>query len=218
MDNKKQESAERQRLSSNSGVNEKRVFNPSPDGATMAWRLIWTKGKCLSEPRERPEFLRGYTQKVPNTPVGNVYVTVNFHENKIFEVMATVGKNGSEDHVNLSCLCKMISKSLRRGIPVLEIVKDLNGSDSGWSCFWHETKVASLQDLLAKVMLEALKVHHEAARQSEQHRSCVEPVQRTDGGDRAADRPEHVHTPDARRDAAHLLTERVGVSAPVKPA
>lgn len=80
----------------------------------------------LQEKKKRPDTLVGQTYKI-ETNAGNLFLTVNSHEEKPFEVFVRVGKTGGD----VMCLCetlgRLVSLTLRYGLPKDEIIQQLKG-------------------------------------------------------------------------------------------
>ena len=107
-------SKERQVLSV-PGQQAKNGAEPAPSGAGRP------------EPRNRPQSIRGVTDRV-RTGHGNMYVTVNFdEEGKPFEVFANQGKAGGGDSAQIEAVSRLISLALRSGIPAEPIIEQMQG-------------------------------------------------------------------------------------------
>lgn len=81
----------------------------------------------MIEVQKRPKKLEGQTVKIA-TGCGSIYVTVNMHEGKVFEVFAKLGKSGGCNACQLEALTRSISLGLRAGIELEEYydhLKDL---------------------------------------------------------------------------------------------
>lgn len=102
--------------------------------------------------RKRPECLNGYTKCI-KTGRGKLYVTLNNDENNNpFEVFLRIGKSGMEDLAYSEALGRLISLSLRYGLPVSSIIKNLSGI-SGESPIWSEGRlIKSVPDAIAYIM------------------------------------------------------------------
>ncbi|MBM2825066.1 MAG: nrdJ [Dehalococcoidales bacterium] len=102
-------------------------------------------------PRKRAKITKGSTEKV-TTGCGNMYITVNFDEQGICEVFTTLGKAGGCASAQLEAICRLISLTLRSGVEIVAIVKQLKGIRCP-SIAWEEGKaVLSCADAIASVL------------------------------------------------------------------
>ncbi len=108
----------------------------------------------ITEPRPRPAVIRGTTQKVI-TGYGALYVTINEDDHGLFEVFAQIGRGGGYTASFTEAVARLISLCLRIGIPVDEIIDQLEGIRSPRLAWDHREKIYSVPDALAK----ALKRH-----------------------------------------------------------
>jgi ribonucleoside-diphosphate reductase alpha chain len=99
----------------------------------------------------RPSQLGGFTEKI-RTGYGNLYVTVNSLNGKPFEVFAHIGHSGYTTMADTEGICRLISLSLRSGIPVEQIVKQLRGIGGSSPAFSNGAKVWSIPDAIAQVL------------------------------------------------------------------
>ncbi len=100
---------------------------------------------------ERPDTLTGITEKI-KTGYGNLYVTINMHEGLPFEVFSTIGKSGYSTMADTEAICRMISLMLRSGIPVNNIIQQLQGIGGANPIFGRGEIVSSIPDAIAKVL------------------------------------------------------------------
>mgnify|MGYP001598735021 CR=1 FL=1 len=101
---------------------------------------------------KRPEQLNGNTHKV-QVACGNLYITVNKHEDKIVEVFATLGKGGSCIHCFCEFATRMLTLALRMGVSVEYIIKQGVGIQCPQPImFPKENKVLSCPDAIVKVL------------------------------------------------------------------
>ena len=75
---------------------------------------------------ERPSQVHGLTDRV-RTGHGNMYITINFQEDRPFEVFSNLGKAGGCDSAQLEAISRLISLGLRSGIDPSQIVEQLRG-------------------------------------------------------------------------------------------
>ncbi|MDR3164728.1 MAG: vitamin B12-dependent ribonucleotide reductase [Synergistaceae bacterium] len=110
-----------------------------------------------AKPRRRPANLVGNTVKI-RTSFGNLYLTLNMFERKPFELFATLGKSGKDTQAHTEALGRLISLSLRSGVPMRDIIEQLKGiggsqpvcEDDG------DTIILSLPDAIAQGLERAL--------------------------------------------------------------
>ena len=102
--------------------------------------------------RSRPQLLRGTTRKM-NSPLGDVYVTINEDEaHQPFEVFATLGKAGSIAMADTEAIGRLISLALRFGIPISEVHQQLRGISSDRAVGFGVKKVLSVPDAIAQAI------------------------------------------------------------------
>ncbi len=96
--------------------------------------------------RMRPETLRGTTRRV-ETPLGTLYVTITEDDRgQPFEVFMSLGKAGGALMADVEALGRLISLSLRSGIPMKEIYRQLRGISSDRVIGLGANKVLSVPD------------------------------------------------------------------------
>jgi ribonucleoside-diphosphate reductase alpha chain len=115
--------------------------------------------------RSRPELLRGTTRRV-ETPLGTLYVTITEDEkSQPFEVFMSLGKAGGALMADVEALGRLISLSLRSGIPMKEIHRQLRGISSDRVIGLGLNKVLSVPDAVGiaieKWMMEKQGVQQE---------------------------------------------------------
>lgn len=114
---------------------------------------------AMNEPPERqarkvPQKTYGVRYRI-RTGYGKLYVNINEDEHGLIEVFATVGKSGGFTESFCEALARMVSLNLRWGVPVAEVIEQLEGIRSpelGWD---NGEQVHSIPDGIAL----ALKRH-----------------------------------------------------------
>jgi len=102
-------------------------------------------------PRKRPVETKGTITKV-NTGCGSLYITVAYDDNGIFEVFSTLGKSGACAVAQLEAISRLISLSLRSGVDIAQVVKQLRGIRCP-SISWEGGKsILSCADAIASVL------------------------------------------------------------------
>jgi ribonucleoside-diphosphate reductase alpha chain len=105
----------------------------------------------ISPVEKRPSVLSGLTEKI-TTGYGNLYVTVNVKDSRPFEVFATIGKSGYTTMADTEAICRLISLSLRGGVPVAEIVRQLRGIGGSSQVYSDGSRIFSIPDAIAQVL------------------------------------------------------------------
>ncbi len=106
---------------------------------------------AVLKPRKRAKVTRGVTERV-TTGCGHVYVTINSDDSGICEVFTTLGKAGGCASAQMESISRLISLTLRSGIDVASIVKQLRGIRCP-SIAWEEGKsILSCADAIASVL------------------------------------------------------------------
>jgi ribonucleoside-diphosphate reductase alpha chain len=105
----------------------------------------------MIEVQKRPKELKGETIKI-HTSCGSLYVMVNFHEGKAFEVFAKLGKSGGCNACQLEALTRSISLGLRAGIELEEYYDHLKDIQCNVPSYSDGVKIASCPDAIAQVI------------------------------------------------------------------
>ncbi|PIT92459.1 MAG: ribonucleoside-diphosphate reductase, adenosylcobalamin-dependent [Candidatus Harrisonbacteria bacterium CG10_big_fil_rev_8_21_14_0_10_42_17] len=123
------------------------------------------KGKLAR--RKRPEIMHGKTYQV-KTGYGKLYVTINDDEyGAPFEVFATIGKSGGFYAEVSEGICRLISSSLRAGVKIESIIKDLKGIRGPMPVMTNKGTVLSLSDAIGQVLEEHVTTKEETKMLSE---------------------------------------------------
>jgi ribonucleoside-diphosphate reductase alpha chain len=153
-------------------------------------------------PRARPDVITGRTQKIL-TGYGALYVTINEDERGLFEVFAQIGRGGGYTASFTEGIARLVSLCLRSGVPVDEIIDQLEGIRSPRIAVDHGERVYSIPDAIAK----AIKRHI-----GMQKAGVVHPVETFDelGGAVETD----IELEKESRDAAEMLKKGLNPECP----
>jgi ribonucleoside-diphosphate reductase alpha chain len=103
------------------------------------------------KPIKRPPFLQGFTEVI-KTGYGNLYVTINTHEGRPFEVFVQIGKSGYSTMADAEATGRLVSLALRSGISVKDVVEQLEGIGGSSPVFSEGKLVMSIPDAIATVL------------------------------------------------------------------
>ncbi len=108
-------------------------------------------------PRHRPDCVPGMTYKI-KTGYGTMFVTVNHDsEGKPFEVFATIGKAGGVFAEEAEAICRLISLSLRAGVPVNAVIEQVKGIRGPMPSFGSRGMILSIPDAIGQVLVQHLE-------------------------------------------------------------
>lgn len=114
-------------------------------------------------PRMRPEKVAGVTYKV-KTGYGTMFVTVNHdEEGQPFEVFATIGKAGGVFAEESEAICRLVSLSLRAGIPVQNVIEQIRGIRGPMPSFGKNGMILSIPDAIGQILSEHVEHLKEVA-------------------------------------------------------
>ena len=100
---------------------------------------------------KRPSVVVGKTHKV-ETGCGSLYLTVNEHSNKIFEVFSHLGRSGGCAQAQLEAMSRLVALCLRSGITADDVIKQLRGIRCHSPGYDAGGTVFSCADAVAKVL------------------------------------------------------------------
>ena len=113
----------------------------------------------------RPKILHGSSTKI-KTACGNVFVIVNMHEGKPFEVLVKLGKAGGCPACQLEALTRCITLGLRCGIPAEDFIDSLSNLKCPGGMYQageQELYIHSCPDAIAHVLKTVTKSAKNAA-------------------------------------------------------
>jgi ribonucleoside-diphosphate reductase alpha chain len=106
--------------------------------------------------QERPKVLEGTTHHL-DTGCGELGITVNKLEEKVFEIFTQTGRPGACIACFSEALSRSISLGLRAGVDLEEYYKTLNGIKCNAPTFSGGEKINSCPDAIAQVLKTYLK-------------------------------------------------------------
>jgi len=123
-------------------------------------------------PRLRPKDTFGVTRRI-RTGEGTLYITINHDENGLCEIFTTIGKAGGNAAAQAEAISRLISLSLRSGMDVSEIIKQLKGI-SGPNPVWENGQlILSTPDAIGKALEQHMKEMDEKDNNNTQARELL---------------------------------------------
>jgi ribonucleoside-diphosphate reductase alpha chain len=110
----------------------------------------------MSNLPKRPKVTTGYTHKV-KVGCGNLYITVNYHENQMYEVFANIGKSGGCAISQAEATTRAITVGLRSGVSPDIFIDQLRGIRCPSPLLDGDDEMLSCADAIAKVMEKELE-------------------------------------------------------------
>lgn len=109
--------------------------------------------KVLPKDTTRPRILIGVTIRI-KTSLGNLYITINEHEGRPFEVFAIIGKSGKSIQAKAEAIGRLVSLNLRSGVGVDKIINQLKDIAGETTTFDNGKPIKSIPDGIAKILEE----------------------------------------------------------------
>ena len=110
---------------------EKHELEGELDQVRLQLKELDREAAASRHKRRRPSMLKGRTMKM-QSPLGDLYVTINEDAaGKPFEVFCTVGKAGGAAMADSEAIGRLVSLSLRSGIPITAVRDQLRGISCG---------------------------------------------------------------------------------------
>ncbi|MCL6590017.1 MAG: vitamin B12-dependent ribonucleotide reductase [Firmicutes bacterium] len=106
-------------------------------------------------PIKRPKSLTGITD-ARQTPEGNLYLTLNFHDQHPFELFAQIGKAGSDISAFTEAIARLISLAFRCGIDPEAVADELTGIGGSRYIGFGANRVRSVPDAIGLFLNEYL--------------------------------------------------------------
>jgi ribonucleoside-diphosphate reductase alpha chain len=133
------------------GLDKKAGPEESQAEASHLSRGEW--GKIL--PIKRPRSLTGITDS-RQTPEGNLYLTMNFHDGQPFELFAQIGKAGSDISAFTEAIARLISLAFRCGIETEAVADELIGIGGSRTVGFGPNRVRSVPDAIGQFIMGQL--------------------------------------------------------------
>lgn len=111
-------------------------------------------GKIL--PIKRPRSLTGITDS-RQTPEGNLYLTMNFHDGQPFELFAQIGKAGSDISAFTEAIARLISLAFRCGVEPEAVADELIGIGGSRTVGFGPNRVRSVPDAIGQFITAQLR-------------------------------------------------------------
>ena len=106
---------------------------------------------------KRPDTLEGVTTRL-RTPCGSMFVTMNECENKLCEIMLTLGKSGTCQNLLFRTISLLVSVMLQSGISREKIVKllshQMEGNCGNGKIYFQGTEYRSCIDFVFRRIIE----------------------------------------------------------------
>ena len=133
------------------GSREDQVLNVGVAEGKAGAKASAPAAPVITRPRARPDTIEGRTQKIL-TGYGPLYVTINEDDKGLFELFAQIGRGGGYTASFSEGIGRLVSLCLRSGVPVDEIIDQLEGIRSPRLALDHGERIFSIPDAIAKAI------------------------------------------------------------------
>lgn len=109
---------------------------------------------------KRPKTIPSKTEHI-ETSCGTLHLTLGYHEDKLIEVRAMIGKNGTCGNVMLDTIAKLMSITLQSGLAKYKICEKMKKQFCEMNCGqdkfkWEEKEYTGCVDYIVKKVIEEL--------------------------------------------------------------
>ncbi len=109
------------------------------------------------KPRRRIPLMKGVTRRF-KTGCGNIYITLNFDDNGLFEIFNQIGKAGGCAASQAEAIGRLASLALRSGIDPSYIIEQLKGISCHRPSWDNGSKIMSCADAIGRALEESMTI------------------------------------------------------------
>ncbi len=120
----------------------------------------------MIEKIKRPSVVHGVTPRA-RLQCGNLYVAINRHQGKMFEVFAWMGGSGGCTSSQMNALTVSITMGIRHGVPPEVYIEKLKGIHCPTTSFDEGARYLSCADAIAQLMEAELKKINDGSHEKE---------------------------------------------------
>ncbi len=103
----------------------------------------------------RPEYLTGTTARI-RTGCGYLYITLNYVNNKPYEIFLTLGKAGRCAAAQMDAIAKLLTEMLQNNINIIPALKLLRHTECEKKYMCEGGGITSCADGIAKILLKMI--------------------------------------------------------------